>query len=81
MKKFLIILLGILLSFHSQSQDIKLIKETVDFIIETYNVPEINPIHYKESSLVDSIFKIVVFDNFGIKRSDNEISTEYLFNL
>ena len=56
-------------------------KETVDFIIETCKVQETSPLYHKESVLIDSVFKEILLDYTGIKKSNVHISTEYLFNL
>jgi hypothetical protein len=78
-----LILLVTIISFNFtvSGQDKKLVKETVDFIIQTYNVPEANPVHYKESGLIDSTFKTLLLDYFEIKKSGTEYSSSYLFNL
>lgn len=81
MVRLFLISIFISISFAVFSQDQKLVKETVDYIIQTYHIPEGNPIYYEESGSIDSVFKIMLLDYFKIKKSKTNYTTDYLFNL
>ncbi len=79
--KIYMIILFLVYSQAVVGQERALKQNTVEFILETYHVPEVNPTHEDASSKVDSAFKAVLIQYAGLPGSENDVPVSDLFNL